>query len=151
MIKLLEFAHDKKSVGLKLMDNQDVLIEHLFKIYFLRDLRRYDVNHWMDEIYNFYNRIRKLKGTNKYPKSNFIYYYIFGGIEDIFDNIFENEISNIEYKYKVDIINPNKVDIFYFVKDYVEWLSYKLSNDGRVSISDVHDKLKELLEIYKLK
>lgn len=147
MIRILyEFAKTRDEIRDSLDSKSDIYITHLFKIFFMRDYRKDDLNHWCREVGDFYKKVDRFKGSKKFPSYKFIYDNILGDHEDIFDNIF---ILNQEYlrnEYNFDIYEDDIDNIFKFIQEYTQWLARELSTKGVVLRDTCVTKLKELLE-----
>ena len=59
------FAENKKDLEMQLSSQLDVCIEHM--LYLLMFPTSTYTYHWEHEVYSFFSRSPKLKGTNKFP------------------------------------------------------------------------------------
>lgn len=141
-IPIFGFAYSRSKIAEDLEANVRSIIRHLIKLW------RYpysdSVSHWRQEVYGFLYEVGRLKGSNKYPSSNFIMKNTYevnksdiskwlNGVSRVYDNKFESTgIRN-----DVDLMNTR-------IKEYFEWLAATLSVDGYVFPEDVYAKLKEL-------
>ena len=143
---LKEMADSKSRISSQLCNNRKSYLEHLIKLYLWKNSEY--ANHWKSEIYSFYNDIPKLRTTNKYPNSDFIYQAIFGYCEDSISDSIDDKIEFILYKENnLNKLEYDKSDIIKFIKDYSIWLSSNLSSKGHISFRDAYTKMNELLNI----
>lgn len=141
-IPILGFSYSRSKIAEDLEDNVQPIMTHLIKLW--RYPNSDSVSHWRQEIYNFLNRTRRLKGSNKYPSANFIMKNTYdvnksdiskwlNGVSRVYDGKFEpTSIRN-----DADLMNER-------IKEYFKWLADVLSVDGYVFPEDVYSKLKEL-------
>lgn len=122
---------------------KEILI-HLIKIYYCSHSR--DRGHWVDEIYSFYHDIPKQKSNNKYPPADKIYKVIWDYWGDTFDSI-EYSLSKDYDEFKGIHIGDEAIE---FCRDYIQWLSDRLSRAGSVTRSEVTQKIKSLLNKYNI-
>lgn len=133
-----------KDTGADLDSKARTLILHLIKIVLYPYHKAQ--NHWFQEIYSAINDIDFIKGSNKLPKSEFIYH-----------NITINHLSKFN-KY-IDIIlkdygdsdcTISNDDILFYVQEYCRWLSAELSENGVISKTDVYEHLSDIVEDVKV-
>ena len=97
-------------------------------------------NHWANEIYSFIHDVPKLKGTNRYPSTSFIFdntYEIwYDSMEPGVQKLFQQE----HMKYDVQRIKT----AIAVAKEYFLWLSEQLSSSGSVTNQEVRQKLESL-------
>lgn len=141
-IPILGFVYSRSKIAEELEDNVQPIISHLIKLWRYPDAA--EVNHWRQEVYNFLNRTRRLKGLNKYPSAEFIMKNTYdvnksdiskwvNGISKAYDEDFDSTSIRID----VELMNER-------IKEYFEWLAAELSIDGYVISRNVYSKLKEL-------
>ena len=141
-VPILGFAYSRSKIAENLEDNVQPIMLHLIKLW--RYPNAVEVSHWRQEVYNFLNRTRRLKGSNKYPSVEFIMkntYNInksdiskwFNTISRVYDSDFESSSIRTD----VELMNKR-------IKEYFEWLATELSSEGYVFSKDVYSKLKEL-------
>lgn len=145
---LLELAHKKQDIKLRLWDQSEYVITHLLCIYFWPNLEY--VSHWISEVYSGIPTVPKMKHNNKYPSSKDIYESTFGGVEDTFvyqfDTYKDIVLSKEDKLEEPENLNPNKIHDY--LNDYFHWLSNELSKNGKVTKVHIEDKIHELLSKY---
>lgn len=149
MIKIVEFAKNKRVIELNLMSKSDEIINHLLKYYYWHDSEY--AKHWCIEIHAGCSKVYKMKSNNKYPSPDFLYNCLYGDSEDIMDNIIELfwDMAKDEYPdYKVyEPVFTDKLKTF--MREYFWWLSSRLSQNGSVKQSEVIQELSLLYNDYK--
>lgn len=122
----------------KLIDISSSLTDHLIKLY-LFPTSQY-TNHWRQEIFSFVNSIPKLKSTKRYPSSDFIFEHLSSYLDQCAEGIefWINEYGSLVPE-RVDPIEAENL-----ITEYIKWLASKLSENGRVSASEIYAKLTEL-------
>lgn len=156
MVNILEFLelYHEQTTGLDMikLDLNSIhknLRLHLMMTFFLRNNQ--SLNHWISEINGFCHDVNKCKNTKKYPKASFILQILWGQWEDSFYDHYKGYIRDIESKENIIIDkNYNLNDCYNYLKDYYIWLSDNLSKHGYVDLSDIKDKIHELLNKYSL-
>ncbi len=145
---LVEMSLPKKEILSKMNHKSEEYIIHLIMLICMPD----DVNknHWMKEIYGFYPRTYKCKGTDKNPTAEEIYASIFGYCKDTFLDNFASYIDEINVKEDKELNYKafNSEDIRQYLHEYSIWLAINLSNDSIVTSSSVFGKLEDLLNTY---
>ena len=63
-------AEYKYALGRKLADASELLVDHLIKIFMYPN--HVSVDHWIQEVHGFLNKVGKLKHNNKFPSIQFI-------------------------------------------------------------------------------
>lgn len=151
MIKIIEslkeLAYDRGYVINKLRDSSDNRYEHLLKLYFYRDTKPNEVNHWCKEVAN-YSQISnsrtkiKLKDLIKYlwnePKDDY-------SEKDI--NII---LDNFEYEGYPKTMRFNYKNVYNYLKEFNVWVAEKMNNEEKIRHLDVVNKVKELLNKYSI-
>lgn len=102
------------------------------------------VKHWKHEIWTFQNDIDRLKGTNKYPSSNFIFDAL-AVHNDITDNLILI-VKETEYELTPQDISVGAATAA--LVEYQTWLADNLSKYGVVRHKEVEDKLDEIMQNY---
>ena len=149
VLRLFEFAEQKKEVERELKSKTVKIIEHI--LYLVLDKNNSAKHHWESEIFSFLHDIDLLKGSNKLPKEKFIYDSTYGKRRDrVTDNnwlsvsirsaCYEENIKNEKPLEKV----MNEMD--YVCSEYFSWISKKLSTIGRVAPDEVFDLINSLLD-----
>lgn len=140
-LKILNEA-SKKEVENKIKNNSESLFIHLLKLYYWG----YDDNtkwHWIKEISNKYNDIKKLP-NNKYPSKEYIERLIWE--DNDLDYIVSKLNSDKNYKSYPHInIDYNTKR---FCNDYVEWIAEKLSIYGKIKNTEAQQYLLDLYNKY---
>lgn len=142
-----ELAEKDINIRNHLFYAQDQILQHLFKIYFMKSSQ--SIDHWILEIFGFLHRVNKRKSTNRLPSEDFIYSAVFGNSEDSFEDWFPMYVSNIEEDYGVSL-HPTKEDVeilFDLCKKYFHWLAKELSNNGKLERKDVYAEICQLFSL----
>lgn len=143
------FAENKKDLEMQLSSQLDVCIEHM--LYLLMFPTSTYTYHWEHEVYSFFSRSPKLKGTNKFPTKQQIISWTIEKREDVITDkkymevliqtcCEEESYSNI---YDVESVIAKFDSIFV---TYFEWLAEQLSTIGIVSPENTRTKLRELYD-----
>jgi hypothetical protein len=132
-------------------------INHLFKLYYFRTFPR-DLHGWKNSVWKQRQSVPKIKsnkGKDVYPTFAQIYDAVFGCVEDIFENLLDVFISNVNdnngnqgYKYLPHITVINRDDVLAFVKGYHEWLAEKLTFGFKVSFNDASRQIDNLWDTH---
>lgn len=102
------------------------------------------VDHWKHEIWTFQNDIDRLKGTNKYPSSQFIFDAL-----SVHNDIVGNLVLIVkETEYKLDSQDISEGAAAAALEEYQKWLADNLSKYGIVRHKDVENKLDEIMNKY---
>lgn len=136
---LIEQAKSKSNIENQLYAIGDEIVYHLIKLFLFPDNK--SKSHWIKELYAFLPRISKMKSTNSYPSSSFIYTYLFGDNEDTFLEQAESYIDEALIKDDLEITksNINMIKLMQYIKNYCIWLSDKLSTKGFITLQEVKD------------
>lgn len=143
MYRYIKAMSDKKEVIYRrISDPSDRIIEHIIKLVLFSDSTY--CNHWKQEIFGFLNRIPSLKSSGKYPKASWIYTAL---------TIYNDQLSSMISDIKEDCSSLNArsitdASIENAVEDYQLWLANNLSENGRVRLQDVYNKLDEIIKNY---
>jgi hypothetical protein len=141
-----EMADSLSKIAQRLFQYEAVRLEHLLKVYYFRDFQMY-LNGWITSIYKCNIQIPKNVNTNKYPTYKFIYKNLWENEIDAFEDHHEGYISTFaSYKYLPKIENPDLEGVFLFCEEYFKWLSLQLSQEGKITLEEVKEKLNSLLE-----
>lgn len=124
-------SKSKRDIHAELNESVDKMMEHLVKIIEFPDALARD--HWITEVYSFCNRIPKLKGTNKYPSTRFIY-SILSSNNDIMAS-YIRYVKTIESTEQ--FAHVSEEGCIEIVDKYQYWLSAMLSRYGSVSLAEV--------------
>lgn len=95
--------------------------------------------HWRQEVYSFLYKVPRLKSTNKFPKANKLFDWLWNSVKDEIRDWGRGVIR--EYG-KPCGMTLDEVETF--SADYYDWLSSRLSKHGIVTQSEVYNKLDEL-------
>ena len=142
-----EFADSKREIERHLNDVTTPVIKHLFKLYCMPESN--DRNHWISEIANFLNSVKRLSGKNKFPNRNLIMDWTYYKWEDLLtDPVYmKRMLADIEFVYGVKI-NKSVEDICETFNalccEYFLWLANELSRYGSAVRSEIYNKLNEL-------
>jgi len=143
------FAENKKDLEMQLSSCIDLCVEHM--LYVLLFPTSPYVSHWEQEVYSFFSRSPKLKGTNKFPTKRQIILWTSDKRRDVITDkdymkvLIETccEVESYSNIYDTDAVIRQFEPIF---TGYFEWLSGQLSTVGIISPASSHEKLRELYE-----
>ncbi len=153
MIRLFEFAENKREIERQLSDKTDILVEHI--LYLIMDKNNSASNHWKQEIYSFIHSVKKLSGKNKFPTSKQIYGWTYDKISDCVTDtdwisVFVEDACDKECFENIYSITDISKRLHSFCTDYFTWLSESLSRIGIVSRQDVIHELDILISKYSI-
>lgn len=141
-INIYAMSVSRKDLASEIETNTRIIFEHIAKLYYFQNDKD-DINHWRGEVYSYFNQIKRLKGSNKFPSADFIFNNTYevntDSIQICMDDVYED--------YSVNHVPTREYNIYDYtniVKDYYEWLSTILSQRGRVSRNSVYAKLESL-------
>lgn len=125
-----------------------VIIEYIMKIMLMPNHSAR--NHWEGEIAGQLNRIRSIKGSNKYPSDKLLLQCLYYDADDILFNKqrITNDIYNImdeyncDYEYDLDSF-MNALQSVCF--DYFSWLSKRISVNGSIRNQEIYKELASLV------
>lgn len=143
------FAENKKDVEMSLSSTIDICIQHiLYLILFPGSAYTY---HWEHEVYSFFSKSPKLKGTNKFPNKSQIYSWTYGKRSDVVTDIPYMTVliqTCCEEEDYFDIYNASSVSSVLddVCTKYFNWLSTELSTVGIISPSASRETLHAILE-----
>jgi hypothetical protein len=144
---ILSMSEHLRDIGFRLRSRRELIIEHLLKLYFFRD-SPWDRD-WIGHTYKAVFWVQTKKGSGKLPPEDWLYDCLFGGIEDVWENIYSSTISGLEVDMRdwgVSLLKaPRMQETFNFVKCYMMWLSRRLHEVGKVSVGEVTDEINSLL------
>ena len=135
-------AEYKYELGRKLTDASEPLVDHLIKIFMYPN--HVSVDHWIQEVYGFLNKVGKLKHNNKFPSARFILNSTWGVHGDIINEsipVFESDYCQPTHNSSSEIADA--------VRCYFLWLSYVLSANGRVAKQDVINRIHAIIDAYQ--
>lgn len=141
MIKIAEFAKRQKEIVDYLTNGErDEWLTHIMKTQIFNSDDIGLIRHWEYEVYYLFHNIPKLK-NNKFPSKDFIFKTLWNHYSDrLFTFIDKAQDEEPNEKLKLQL---NFTQIFLNTKDYFEWIADKLSKQGRVSSTEVYNKLWE--------
>jgi len=157
---LQEMSRPKKDVERILSQWYEIIFTHLMKLYYFRDNER-DFHGWCTSVWKGAIKVDKVKspkGKDQLPDAQTIYDWMWGCHEDVFPDWHTGDLKDFNNKS-----DPDYQDLPYihaggdveiageFIKAYHIWLAKELSSKGRVSLVDVQDQIKELLDEYPFK
>ena len=154
---VFSMAQPREKIEKYLMDKMNSIVIHLLKLYFYRDTMAR--GKWKMDIYAFCNRIYLLKGKNRYPMKEFIYFYIWKSYADAYLKTYDSWINDVitfltedDKNVYIDISvianNYRREETYHFINDYMLWLAEKLSVKGSVEATEVRSELDKLLSKY---
>jgi hypothetical protein len=152
---LNEMAYPSKQLEDKLMQGENISIEHLLKIYYFRDSKYF--NGWASSVYHAMMRTYKDSSNhNKFPNAENIFDWIWGKQEDCFKDVTHpiwlkafNDKSDQQYQGLPYIhAGGDPEGAMKFIHDYYIWLAKELSKSGKVDLPDVKSILQRLLRKY---
>ena len=137
---ILARSRNKKDIRHYLQDRADKVFVHICKIILYPESPY--VDHWEHEIYAFISNIQKLKGSNKLPSKSFIQNILLQELDNMIDIYMKQAIAD---EADADFADVDESYANEICKQYVIWLSEKLSTDGFVSNQDVKAELNKLI------
>lgn len=149
IIRLFEFAEQKKEIERDLKARTVKIIEHL--MYLVIDKNNSAKNHWKHEIFSFISDIDIQKGNKRLPKEKFIYDATYGKKQDrVTDDKWitiavKNTCRKENFKLEKDIFTIQS-ELDNICIEYFKWLSKELSTVGILDSDDVSNKIEELLK-----
>lgn len=137
-IYIRAMSESQTEIYRRVSDKAANILEHLIKVIEYPDAQ--EVNHWKQEIYSFLNDVKKLRGTNKLPKSKLI----FKGLS-VSNDMIDKFIGRVHRTYiNYQPRNNSAAFILNCVEEYQHWLSDKLSTEGLVYSDEVYAKIDEI-------
>lgn len=155
--KLNEMADSLEDIKKEIRENYLIVLYHLILIYLYPESDLF--NHWSKEVRAGIFNLSKFKRSNKLPTrkqlNNWVVDTIMEMIEDHIEVHVEDAIRKElpeEHKYDrhIDIPEYNKQALIQYCQEYFDWLFNKLTNVGIVSIIEVQDEVKLLLNKYRI-
>lgn len=143
-----ELADKRKDIKISLRNSENQRRENLIQIFIWRNTTT--IEHWCDELYAACSEINLFKSNKKYPSAKFILQEIWLCWEDTYYDKINKWVKDVERKEDIKALNFSKENLYNFIKDYHIWLSENLSNRGFIELSNVEEKIKSLLNKYKL-
>lgn len=138
-IYIRSMSESQTEVYRRVSDQAVNILEHLIKVIEYPDAQ--EVNHWKQEIYAFLNDVKKLRGTNKLPKSKLI----FKGLS-VSNDMIDKFIGRVHRTNKgLRSRNLDTSVILKCVEEYQHWLADSLSKEGLVDPDDVYSKIDEII------
>ena len=148
---LFEMAYPKRELLTNMHFKSEQYIYHLIMIFLMPKSK--SLNHWKEEIYGFYPRTYKCKGSNKPPTTEEMYSALFGYAEDLFVKQINSYIDVINLKEKTNLnvkdVDANKLKEY--IHEYTVWLVTELNQNEVVNKNDVYGKLDDLIYLYNKK
>jgi hypothetical protein len=96
--------------------------------------------------------VQTKKGGHTFPPEDWLYDCLFGGIEDVWGNIYKGFMGWAQVKFRDWYPWISKVsrerETRDFVKCYMLWLSRRLHESGEVSIDEVEKEVNSLLDAF---
>ena len=127
------------------------IIKHLMKIFYYRSFTE-SKKHWIGEVHDFLHESGTLKGSNKKPKKSFIFEYLWEEKKEVFENNHDKFVRELNRKYSGDFYEvTSDSNCVKFCRDYMEWLSERLSMEDFLEYEEVEREIEELLKNYPLR
>ena len=140
VIKMIEQAQRKKDVSDWIEDRTLPVIDALAQLYLFPNADH--VNHWKQEVWSNFSRVKLLAGSKKIPSKKFILNSSWEVHKDRLEDCLEYVIGK---EYQLTPISDIKPERFYaIVEEYFDWLADKLSKKMQVLSKEVYAKLDEL-------
>jgi hypothetical protein len=141
-----ETAYSKTVIIQKLLQYDGARLEHLLKLYYYKNLNSGQyIPSWINTVYKSTIRTYKNNKTNKLPTQKFLYENLWVNAEDCYEghhNGFLESLISLGYpKVQSNVEGSAK-----FCASYFQWLARELSRKGEVSLDEVENKLKYLLD-----
>jgi hypothetical protein len=142
-----EMAYPKDKIINKLMQFDDLRLEHLLKLYYYKNLDNKDYVHtWINSVYKGSIRTYKDDSTNKWPEQSFLYENLWLNTEDAYKEHHNGFLETFLHKGFPEIENPDIQGSANFCASYFRWLSQKWSEKGEVTLPEVEEKILSLLD-----
>lgn len=122
-------------------DASDQIVLHILKVLMFPDSGY--VDHWMHGIWAFLFRVKKLKGKNKFPKTDFIK----KAMSTSNDMIPELMSVVLDLEPELEPTWVDSSEALACIEAYQDWAASELSAHGVISQSDVKSKLKEICNV----
>ena len=140
IIKIFELAQRRRDVAAWIEDKTFPVLVALAQLYLFPDIQY--VNHWRQEVWSNFNRVKFLMGRNKVPSKEFI---LKSGWEVNKKYVKRYLDYTLGKEYQLEPIANMDSDVFYEIAEsYFDWLAEKLSEESVVSPKEVYSKLEEL-------
>lgn len=136
---IFAMAISQQDAKKQIISISSILTEHLIKLYLFPSAEY--VDHWKQEIWNFFHGVPKVKSTKKYPSYKLIRYAV-GAYEDMIPEL--TGLVEDSYSRRLAVERDNLSDLENMVSSYFDWISEQLAEQGVVKNSDVYRKLNEL-------
>lgn len=145
--KLCEFSVSKQYIINKLWDIRLKVNEHLICCYIWNNTDNY--NHWKTEVGGFFEKLPRVKGTNKFPTEKQLHKWIIDDtIEEIEDSI-NYLVRRTEQDEKVSISKYDSKVLQNYLIDFWNWLANYLADGNEVMPNDIYSEIDELVNKYK--
>lgn len=141
-IYIRAMSEERQEIRRGLVNTSDQIVLHLVKLMLFSDTEY--VHHWMQEIYAFLHRIKKVKGKNKFPDYKFIKEALSTN-NDVIPSII-SEAKTVEPELTPNTTSVSSIEAA--VEFYIDWISTELSTGGYVELDDVVGILEEMLKKY---
>jgi hypothetical protein len=151
-----EMAYPADKVEQKLSAFEEVVFDHLLKLFYFRDFSEY-FNNWTSSVSQMRRvyKISKGKGKDRFPDAQTILDWVWNNRVDCFEDHHRSTIKDFNYKGNPDysklpyIHSGGKPDVAgKFMGDYYYWLAINLSKKGSVTLPEIQDKIRELFHKY---
>ena len=121
--------------------------EHLLKLYFYRDSRPNEFNHWCKEVANY----SQMANSRIKIKLKDLINYLWDEPKDDYDEKrVRIKLDNFEYDGYPKTINFNYENLYNYLKEFNIWVANQLNDDYEVRKLDVVNKINELLNKYNI-
>ena len=149
LLHITEYAKSKSKVISAFENKEDVLREHLIKVFFWRNSDC--LYHWEGEIFGNIPTSIKLKGSNKYLSKKAILSSIYS-YNDIINASLQQWVSQICVWEKdlpeLEVSHKNEINFKNFCDEFFDYVATKLSTVGAVNKNAVYSLLNNLLNKY---
>jgi hypothetical protein len=147
-----------KKVWLELTRYNGTIFTHLLKLFYFREYKEYFQN-WSNAVFKSAFQVHKIKAPkgkkDKRPDAEDIYYWMWGGAEDVFDSHHEGFVRGANIKSDPDYkdlpyihAGGNEKNAGEFIKAYHLWLAKELSAKDKIDLPDVQAEIKLLFKKY---
>jgi len=149
LLHLTEYAKSKSKVINSFENKEDILREHLIKIFFWKNSDC--LYHWEGEIFANIPTSIKLKGSNKYLSKKAILASIYS-YHDIIDSSLQQWVSQICVQEtdlpEYNVSSYDKANFKKFCNEFFDHIATELSTIGAVDKKTIYDLLDRLLSKY---
>lgn len=147
MRRLQESAMRQSKLEDNLIDINPKITEHLLKCFLYKNTTN-NLEHWKQDIYSFLHEVPVLKQNKKLPSYKFLINNTFNIYSEVLMNRLDAKIRDLIKKGYPEISNYNKQNLYSAIYNYYDWLCKLLASNGYIELSEICDKIDELINEY---